>query len=85
MNVSDVSYQYEVVYKHIPDDKECSGSVDTDILQDYTVYMNTSSSQVNVNHLMSDTCYIFGVRVYTSVSSTPGEFTLVQAAILTQG
>ncbi len=57
---NNITFEYEVVYSI---DSECS----SDSLPDdgYTVYSpRTTNSSVEVSGLMSDTCYVFGVRAY---------------------
>ena len=79
-NVTNVSYTYEVAYISRPDNTECSGS------GGYTVYpVNTSSNNIEVFDLIPDTCYAFGVRVYTSISDSPGELTVIQGATASEG
>ena len=68
MNVTNVSYTYEVAYISRPDNTECSGDLTT-LPDGYTVYpVNTSSDNIEVFGLIPDTCYAFGVRVYTWTS-----------------
>ena len=84
-NVTNVSYTYEVAYISRPDNTECSGELTTPP-DGYTVYpVNTSSDNIEVFGLMSGTCYAFGVRVYTSISDSPGEFTVIQGATASEG
>ena len=73
--VSDVSYEYEVAYSVDP---ECS-SDPVSLPDGYTLYYpRTSNQYIEVVGLMSGTCYVFGVRAYTSVTDSPGEFSLIQ-------
>ena len=84
-NVANISYTYEVAYISRPDDTECSGDLTT-LPDGYTVYpVNTSSDNIEVFGLMPDTCYVFGVRVYTSISISPGEFTVKHRATASEG
>ncbi len=70
--VSDVTYEYEVAYS------ECSGDA-VSLPDGYTLYYpRTSTHYIEVAGLMSGTCYVFGVRAYTSVTDSPGEFSLIQ-------
>ena len=47
-----------------------------DILpQNYTSFTNTTNKTVQVNGLIADTCYAFGVRVL-SLSVTAGQWTI---------
>ena len=73
--VSDVTYEYEVAYSVDP---ECSGDP-VSLPNGYTLYYpRTSNHFIEVVGLMSGTCYVFGVRAYTSVTDSPGEFSLIQ-------
>ena len=84
-NVANVSYTYEVAYISIPDNTECSGDLTT-LPDGYTVYpVNTSSDNIEVFGLNAGTCYAFGVRVYTSISDSPGEFTVKHRATASEG
>ena len=47
--------------------------------------VNTSSDNIEVFGLIPGTCYAFGVRVYTSISDSPGEFTVIQGATVSEG
>ena len=85
MNVTNVSYTYEVAYISRPDNTECSGELTT-LPDGYTVYpVNTSSDNIEVFGLIPGTCYAFGVRVYTSISDSPGEFTVIKGATVFEG
>ena len=65
-----------MAYISRPDNTECSGDLTT-LPDGYTVYLvNTSSDNIEVFGLIPGTCYAFGVRVYTSISDSPGEFTV---------
>ena len=84
-NVIDVSYTYEVAYISRPDNTECSDDLTT-LPDGYTLYsVNTSSDNIEVFDLIPGTCYAFGVRVYTSISDNPGEFTVAQGATASEG
>ena len=84
-NVTNVSYTYEVAYISRPDNTECSGDLST-LPDGYTVYpVNTSDDNIEVFDLMPGACYAFGVRVYTSVSDSPGEFTVKHRATASEG
>ena len=85
MNVTNVSYTYEVAYISRPNNAECSGDLTT-LPDGYTVYpVNTSSNNIEVFGLIPGTCYAFGVRVYTSISDSPGGFTVRQRATASDG
>ncbi len=76
--VSNVTYEYEVAYSVDP---ECSGD-HVSLPDGYTLYYpRTSNNYIQVVGLMSGTCYVFGVRAYTSVTDYPGEFSLVDGKI----
>ena len=84
-NVTNVSYSFEVAYISRPDNTECSGDLTT-LPDGYTVYpVNTSSNNIEVFDLIPDTCYAFGVRVHTSISDSPGEFTVIMGATSSKG
>ena len=84
-DVTDVSYIYEVAYISRPFNTECSGNL-TILPDGYTVYpVNTSSDNIEVFGLIPGTCYDFGVRVYTSISNSPGEFTVIMGATALEG
>ena len=73
--VSSVKYEYEVAYSVDP---VCSGD-HVSLPDGYTLYYpRTSNHYIEVVGLMSRTCYVFGVRAYTSVTDSPGEFSLIQ-------
>ena len=84
-HVANVGYTYEVAYIGRPDNTECSGDLTT-LPDGYTVYPeNTSSDNIEVFGLIPGTCYVFGVRVYTSISDDPGEFTVIQGVTVSEG
>ncbi len=73
--VLNVTYEYEVAYSVDP---ECSGD-HVSLPDGYTLYYpRTSNHNIEVVGLMSGTCYVFGVRAYTSVTDSPGVFSLIQ-------
>lgn len=82
-----ISFEYEVAYIALPQDKECSRSTSPSILPNgYGIYYETThGSSIEVNGLVPDICYMFGVRALASVFDSPGEFSVVQTAIITQG
>ena len=78
-HVSNVTYEYEVAYSVDP---MCSVSLP----DGYTLYYpKTSNNYIEVVGLMSGTCYVFGVRAYTSVTDSPGEFSLIQGNTISEG
>ena len=84
-DVTNVSYTYEVAYISRPDNTECSGDLTT-LPDGYTLYpVNTSSDNIEVFGLIPGTCYVFGIRVYTSISDSPGEFIVIQGATASEG
>ena len=75
MNITGVTYQYEVAYSY---SNNCSDADNSSFPKGDTVYSpRTANSSFEVSGLMSGTCYILGVRAFTSVTSSPGVFTLV--------
>ena len=85
MNVTNISYTYEVAYIRRPDNTECSGDLTT-LPDGYTVYpVNTSSDNIEVFGLIPGTCYAFGVRVYIGISDATGLFIVVQKSTLSDG
>ena len=81
--VSNVTYEYEVAYSVDP---ECSGDY-VSLPDGYSTlyYPRTSINYIEVVGLMSGTCYVFGVRAYTSVTYSPGEFSLIQGNTISEG
>ena len=74
-----------MAYISRPDNTECSDDLTT-LPDGYTVYpVNTSSDNIEVFSLIPGTCYAFGVRLYTSVSDSPGEFTVIIGATVSEG
>ena len=74
--VSD-SYSYEVGFAVISSDRDCSSIMLDTLPQNYTSFTNTTNRTVQVNGLIADTCYVFGVRVLNlSVSAVPGQWTI---------
>ena len=74
-----------MAYISRPDNTECSDDLTT-LPDGYTMYLvNTSSDSIEVFGLIPGTCYAFGVRVYTSISDSPGEFTVIQRATVSEG
>ena len=68
------SYSYEVGFAVISD---CSSIMLDTLPQNYTSFTNTTNGTVQVNDLIADTCYAFGVRVLSlSVTAAPGQWTI---------
>ena len=79
ISVSDVTYEYELAYS-----TECSSN-HTTLPEGYTLYYpRTSNHYIEVVGLMSATCYVFGVRVYTSVTDYPGEFSVIEGNTISE-
>ena len=52
----------------------------------HTLYSpRTSSNSTEVFGLMSGTCYVFGVRAYTLVTNSPGEFSVINGVTVSEG
>ena len=60
-----------------PSNTACTSTSLTTLPEGYTSFVNTTGSSVVVTGLDSGTCYLFGVRVYSSRSPVPGEWTLL--------
>ena len=73
--VSIDEFFYEIGFSAIQD---CSSVTVSTLPQDYTIFMNTSSSTAVVTGLEPDTCFVFGVRVYSIRTGQPGEWLLSQ-------
>ena len=75
-SVSIDSYSYEVGFAIISSDRDCSSMLHT-LPQYYTSFTNTTNGTVQVNGLIADTCYVFGVRVLClSVTAASGRWTI---------
>ena len=71
------NYLYEVGYAIISSDRDCSSIMLDTLPQNYTSFTNTTNGTVQVNDLIADTCYVFGVRVLClSVTAAPGQWTI---------
>ena len=73
---------YEVGYSiWLPDAQQCANRENIDTLPDgYTLFGNTTDSSIVVTGLQPGTCYVFGVRVYSSNVQMPGKWTLLFVA-----
>ena len=81
-DVFNATYEYEVAYNVDPD---CSAEDDS-LPNGYTLYYpRTSNHYIEVVGLMSGTCFVFGVRTYTSVTDSLGEFSLIQGNTISEG
>ena len=80
--MSNVTYEYEVAYSVDP---MCSDD-HVSLPDGYTLYYpRTSNNYIKVVGLMSVACYVFGVRAYTSVTDSPGEFSVIQGNTISEG
>ena len=76
-SVSIDSYSYEVGFAVISSDRDCSSIMLDTLPQNYTSFTNTTNGTVQVNGLIADTCYVFGVRVLClSVTAASGRWTI---------
>ena len=48
-------------------------------------YINTTNGSVEVTGLLNDTCYVFGVRVYSLRTGQPGNWSIIFNSTLQQG
>ena len=73
---------YEVGYSiWLPDAQQCANGGNIDTLPDgYTLFGNTTDSSIVVTGLQPGTCYVFGVRAYSSNVLMPGKWTLLFVA-----
>ena len=74
---TDDSLTYEVGYIAQPNNTACTTTILSTLPEGYTSFINTTGSSVVVTGLDSGTCYLFGVRVYSSRSPVPIEWTLL--------
>ena len=78
---SDIPFEYEVAYAIDPD---CSGDL-VSLPDEYTVYSpRTVNDTRKVFGLMPNTCYVFGVRAYESVSKFFGEYNIINGATISE-
>ena len=81
-SVTNISYEYEIAYSV---DSQCTDN-SVSLPNGYTVYSpRTTSNSTEVFGLMSGTCYVFGVRAYTSVTNSPGEFSVINGVTVSEG
>ena len=73
---TDDSFTYEVGYIAQPSNAACTSTSLTTLPEGYTSFINATSSSVVVTGLDSGTCYLFGVRVYSSRTPIPGGWSL---------
>ena len=69
-------FTYEVGYHaDKPDDTQCSSISDVNTLPDgFTPFSKTNDNSIVIGCLQPGTCYVFGVRVYSSRSELPGRW-----------
>ena len=79
MQTSDM-FVYQVGYSA---DIQCNDSIDT-LPAEYTLFGNTTSNSIVVTGLEPDTCYVFGVRVYSMDFGSAGEWNILLHETLTQ-
>ena len=48
-------------------------------------YINTTNGSIEVTGLLNDTCYVFGVRVYSLRTGQPGNWSIIFNSTLQQG
>ena len=78
---SDVPFEYEVAYAIDPD---CSSDL-VSLPDEHTVYSPRTMSDtihVDVFGLMSNSCYVFGVRAYESVSEIFGDYSIINGTTI---
>ena len=73
---NDITYTYEVAFI-VSTDTECSSTNVNTLPDGYTSYLNTSDTEIEIIELEADTCYIFGVRIYSSYSTVPGDWNIL--------
>ena len=66
-------YTYEVAFI-LSTDRECSSTNINTLPDGYTSYRNTTETHIEIIELESNTCYIFGVRLYSTV---PGDWNIL--------
>ena len=80
MKVADITFEYEVAYSAV---SNCSSA---SLPSNSTLYTpRTTSNSTEVFRLMSGTCYVFGVRAYSSQSSSPGQFSTISGVTISDG
>ena len=78
-NTSIDGYFYEIAVQ------ECF-SVNPDLLDDgYISYLNTTNGAIEVAGLESKTCYVFGIRMYSTRTGQPGEWTASVRSTIAKG
>ena len=69
---------YEVGLLITSGDQDCSSSVNQTVLSvgNLSYIISTNTTTAVVTNLEADTCYVFGVRVYSTRKGQPGEWTI---------
>ena len=73
---NDITYTYEVAFI-VSTDRECSSANVNTLPDGYTSYLNTSDTEIDIIELEADTCYIFGVRIYSTYFTVPGDWNIL--------
>ena len=80
MEVVNITFQYEVAYSTV---SNCSSASLPNNPALYTPRATSNSTEVF--GLVSGTCYVFGVRGYSSKSSSPGQFSTISGVTVSEG
>ena len=70
---NEIIYTYEVAFI-LSTKRECSSTNVNTLPDGYTSYRNTTETHIEIIELESNTCYIFGVRLYSTV---PGDWNIL--------
>ena len=65
------------IAQHTCSNTDCTSTSLSTLPEGYKSFINTTGSSVVVTGLDSETCYLFGVRVYSSRYPVPGGWTLL--------
>ena len=84
-DVSIDEFSYEIGIAEFTSDVVCSSVNPTTLPQDYVSYITTHDDIVKVTGLIPDTCYVFGVRVYSLRIAQPGQWTVESTITLSEG
>lgn len=83
---ANVTYEYEIAFISRQNDKQCKEDLDMNVLsKNFATYSVITSNSAIIEGLVWDICYAFGVRAFSTVSSVPGDFSVIQGAIITHG
>ena len=80
--VSIDEYSYEIGIAEYTGELVCSS---TTLPQDYVSSITTHDDSVKVTGLILNTCYVFGVRVYSLRTTQPGQWTVESTITLSEG